>query len=135
MKSWTWVGVIGAVFLLGSLVAALAKDPSPPKKSPELLAQGKRIFEQVCAPCHGSKGDGKGRAGATLQPRPRDFRKPLKDWPNTKGDLDKIYEVITKGIPNSAMVAWAQYSNQERWALAYTVREFAAKPAPAKKRK
>ncbi len=135
MKSWAWVGVIGSVFLLGSLVAALAKDPSPPKKSPELLAQGKKIFEQTCAPCHGSKGDGKGPAGAALQPRPTDFRKPLKDWPNTKGDLDKIYEVITKGIPNSAMVAWTQYSEQERWALAYTVREFAVKSGPAKKRK
>jgi high-affinity iron transporter len=92
------------------------------------LNKGKKIFEQTCAPCHGSKGDGKGPAGAVLKPPPNDFRKPLKEWPYTKGDLQKIFEAISKGIPNSSMVAWAQYSEQERWALTYTVMEFAASP-------
>lgn len=134
MAKTLWVIVAGALLLFLS-GTALAKDPSPPKKTPELLSQGKKIFEQTCAPCHGSKGDGKGPAGAALTPPPTDFRKPLKDWPNTKGDLNKIYEVISKGIPNSAMVAWAQYSERECWALAYTVREFVAKPGPPKKGK
>ena len=134
MRKVLWLTVIGSLllFLLG---AALAKDPSPPMKTPELLSQGRKIFEQACASCHGSKGDGKGPAGAALTPRPTNFQKPLKDWPNTKGDLNKIYDVISKGIPNSAVAAWTQYSDSERWALAYTVREFAAKSAPPKKSK
>jgi mono/diheme cytochrome c family protein len=111
------------------LGTALGKDPAPPKKTPELLIKGKKIFEQTCAPCHGSKGDGKGPAGVVLKPPPTNFTRPLKEWPYTKGDLQKIFEVISKGIPNSSMVAWTQYSEQERWALAYTTAEFAAPPA------
>jgi len=129
MKRWTWIVIVGSLFLLVSSGAALEKGPKAPKKTPELLKQGKTIFEQTCAPCHGSKGDGMGPAGAVLKPPPTDFRKPLKEWPNTKGNLEKIFEVISKGIPNSSMVAWTQYSERERWALAYTVMEFAAPPA------
>ena len=104
------------------------KRPGAPKKTPELLTQGKKIFEQTCAPCHGSKGDGNGPAGAVLKPPPTNFTRPLKEWPYTKGDLQKIFEVISKGIPNSSMVPWTQYSEQERWALTYTSMEFAAPP-------
>jgi mono/diheme cytochrome c family protein len=123
----TIIGIAGSIFLFASL--SVAVDPKPPQKNPELLKQGKKIFEQTCTPCHGSKGDGKGPAGAVLKPPPTDFQKPLKEWPNTKGNLEKIFGVISKGIPNSSMVAWTQYSEQERWALAYTVLEFAARPA------
>jgi len=119
----------GSFFTVSSFSPGIAKDPAPPKKTPELLNRGKKIFEQICAPCHGSKGDGKGPAGAVLNPPPTDFQKPLKEWPNTKGNLEKIFEVISRGIPNSSMVAWTQYSEQERWALAYTVMEFAARSA------
>jgi mono/diheme cytochrome c family protein len=128
MKKWTWIIVVGPLFILLSLGAALEKDGKPPRKTPELMKQGKKIFEQTCAPCHGSKGDGKGPAGAMLKPPPTDFQKPLKEWPNTKGNLEKIFEVISKGIPNSSMVAWAQYSERERWALAYTTLGFVARP-------
>lgn len=121
--------IIGFFLILSSLATVLGKDPAPPKKTPELLNKGKTIFEQTCAPCHGSKGDGKGPAGAALKPPPSDFTKPLKEWPNTKGDLNKIFEVISKGIPNSGMVAQTQYSEQERWALAYTTIGFSAQPA------
>ncbi len=129
MKKLFLVLCVGSFFLMFPFSPVLAKDPAPPKKTPELLSKGKKIFEQTCAPCHGSEGDGKGPAGAVLKPPPTDFQKPLKEWPNTKGNLEKIFEVISKGIPNSSMVAWTQYSEQERWALAYTVIEFAARPA------
>ena len=129
MKRLFLVLGVGSFFLMSSFSPVLGKDPAPPKKTPELLNKGKKIFEQTCAPCHGSKGDGKGPAGTVLKPPPTDFQKPLKEWPNTKGNLEKIFGVISKGIPNSSMVAWTQYSEQERWALAYTVVEFAARPA------
>jgi len=128
MKTMSWItaAVVGLFFVL-----ALAGDPKPPKKTPELLNEGQNIFEQMCAPCHGNKGGGKGPAGAALKPPPTDFQKFLKEWPNTKGNLEKVFEVISKGIPNSAMVAWSQYSDQQRWGLTYMVTGFAA---PAKKR-
>jgi high-affinity iron transporter len=115
------------LFLLGT---ALAKDPSPPKKTPELVSQGKKLYEQNCVTCHGPKGDGKGQLGAALKPAPSDFTKPFHQWALGKGDLKKVFDVITKGIPNSAMVKWAQLPEQERWALVYVVTGF----APAKKK-
>ncbi len=122
--------MVGFLFPLAAV--ALAADPAAPKKTPELLKEGKTIFEQVCASCHGSNGDGKGPAGAALTPPPTDFRKPLKAWPNTKGDPQKIFRVVSKGIPNSAMIAWTQYSEQQRWALVYTVMGFSAASKKAK---
>jgi len=129
MRNLSWIVTAVALFVISLSGAAFGKDPAPPKKTPDLLNKGKKIFEQTCAPCHGSKGDGKGPAGAVLKPPPTDFQKPLKEWPYTKGDLQKLFEVISKGIPNSSMVAWTQYSEQERWALTFTVMEFAASPA------
>ncbi len=126
MKKRIEIMMVGSLFLLTTI--SLAANPAPPRKTPELLKEGKKVFEQVCASCHGSKGDGKGPAGAALSPPPTDFQKPLKEWPNTKGDPKKIFEVISRGIPNSAMIAWAQYSEQQRWALVYTVMGF-SKPA------
>jgi len=122
MEKRTWIVMVCSLFLLTTI--AVAANPASPRKTPELLKEGKKVYEQVCASCHGSKGDGKGPAGAALIPAPTDFQRPLKEWPNTKGDPKKIFEVISKGIPSSAMIAWAQYSEQQRWALAYTVMGF-----------
>ncbi|MGO8988472.1 MAG: c-type cytochrome [bacterium] len=124
MKKRTWIIMIGSLFLL--ITIGLAANPAPPKKTPQLLKEGEKIYEQICASCHGSKGDGKGPAGAVLKPLPTDFQRPFKEWPNTKGDPQKVFVVISKGIPNSAMVAWTQYSEQQRWALVYTVMGFSA---------
>lgn len=123
---WSSAAVTGLLFAL-----AFAADAKPPQKTPKLLKEGAKIFEQTCASCHGTKGDGKGPAGVALKPPPTDFQKPLREWPNTQGNLEKVFDVISKGIPNSAMVAWSQYSDEQRWALAYVVTGFAA---PAKKR-
>jgi high-affinity iron transporter len=120
--------IVAGSLLLFVLGAALARDPIPPKKTPELMNQGKKLYEQNCVTCHGSKGDGKGQLGAALKPPPSDFTQPLKQWPYSKGDLKKVFEVITKGIPNSSMVKWDQFSEQERWALVYIVEGFAAPP-------
>ena len=133
MRKILYLMIVGSLllFLLG---IAHAKDPIPPKKTPELLNQGKKLYEQNCAPCHGAKGDGKGPAGLALKPPPRTFNLPLSQWTYSKGDLKKVFEVITKGIPNTAMVKWDHLSEQERWALVYYVAEFPASKAPPKKK-
>jgi len=127
IKRWTWIVMASFLFLTAPI--SFGADSKPPKKTPEMLKEGRKIYDQICATCHGSNGDGKGVAGAVLKPPPSDFRNALKEWPNTKGDPRKIFEVISKGIPNSGMVAWTQYTEQQRWALVYTVMEFAARPA------
>jgi len=120
--------LIAGSLLLFVLGAAHAKDPILPKKTPELMNQGKKLYEQNCVTCHGSQGDGKGQLGTALKPPPSDFTKPFKQWPYSKGDLKKVFEAITKGIPNTSMVKWDQFSEQEHWALVYIVEGFAAPP-------
>jgi mono/diheme cytochrome c family protein len=137
MKRLLWIVIVGFLFSIFSFGPTLGQAQKVPKKTPELLAQGKKLYEQNCSICHGPKGDGKGQLGAALKPAPSDFTKPLKQWPNTKGDLQKIFDVISKGIPNSAMVKWDQLSAEERWASVYYVVNFSTltKTAPKKKTK
>jgi len=126
--------VIAGFFILCLVGMALAKDPAPPKKTPELLNQGKKLYDQNCATCHGPKGDGKGAVGAALKPPPRDFNRPLNQWPHAKGDLKKVFDAISKGIPNTSMVKWEHLPEQDRWALTYYVVEFGTLKAPPKKK-
>lgn len=132
MKKWTWM-IVGIFFIL-TYQWAFGQAPKPPEKTPELLSQGKKLYEQNCALCHGANGDGKGPAGVALKPPPRTFNIPFNQWTHSKGNLNKVFDVITKGIPNTAMVKWVQLSEQERWALVYAVVEFASLSAPPKKK-
>jgi mono/diheme cytochrome c family protein len=134
MKRLLLIVVIGSLFLFYSLNTVFGQAPKPPKKTPELLSQGKKLYEQNCTTCHGPKGDGKGQLGGALTPAPTNFALALKQWPITKGDMSKIFDVITKGIPNTSMVKWDQLSEQERWALVYIIAEFAGPKAPPKKK-
>ena len=134
MKRQLLITVVGIVFLFHSIPIALGQAPKPPKKTPELLNQGKKLYEQNCTACHGPKGDGKGQLGGALKPAPTNFTLPLKQWPITKGEMSKIFDVITKGIPNTSMVKWNQLSEQERWALVYIVVEFVSSKAPPRKK-
>ncbi len=133
MKRWLWVVGIGYI-LLSSVNFVFGQASKPPKKSPDLLNVGKKLYDQYCLTCHGQRGDGKGTVGAVLKPPPRDFNLPLDQWPHAKGDIKKVFDVISKGIPNTSMVKWNHLSEQERWGLTYYVAEFAAPKPPPKKR-
>ena len=132
MKKWVWM-IVGVFFILTSQWV-FGQAPKPPKKTTELVSQGKKLYDQNCTACHGPKGDGKGQLGGALKPAPTNFTLPLKQWPITKGEMSKIFDVITKGIPNTSMVKWNQLSEQERWALVYFVVNFAGPKAPPKKK-
>jgi high-affinity iron transporter len=137
MKRSVWIVIVGFLFSLFSFGPALGQAQKVPKKTPELLTQGKKLYDQNCATCHGPKGNGKGPLGAALKPVPSDFTKPFKQWAFANGNLNKVFEVITKGIPNTSMVKWDQLSEQERWALAYFIVDFSTpqKATPVKKTK
>lgn len=124
MRKLIWLGILATFSLFWFLGPVLGQSPKPPQRTKDLVNTGKTLFEQNCAACHGSKGDGKGVAGSGLSPPPSDFASPLKKWPNTKGDPQMIFEVISKGIPNSAMIGWAQFSEKEKWGLVYYVMGF-----------
>ncbi len=127
-KRWTgkrssWIVFMGSFFLISLAFTDLGLCQKAPKKTPELLNQGKKIYEKACTYCHGPNGDGKGPLSTNLKTPPADFTKPLSQWENTKGDPKKVFDTIANGVPGTAMAKF-HYSNEERWALAYTVLEF-----------
>jgi len=125
--------VVGLILYSSGFVFAQASKPPP--KTPELLNLGKKVYEQSCASCHGPAGDGKTPLGSALKPPPRDFNIPFNQWPHAKGDIKKVFDVTTRGIPNTAMVKWDQLSERERWALTYYVVGFSTPTPPPKKKK
>jgi mono/diheme cytochrome c family protein len=108
------------------------KVPPRPQATPELIAQGKRVYEQNCAVCHGSKGDGKGPAAAFLVPQPRDFvaaNYRLRTTPMTALPTDEdLFRSISLGMPGTPMPPWRHVLNdQDRWALVEYVKTFSEK--------
>ncbi len=122
-NGWLWAIVIGAYILFSLFWGNLALGQKVPKKTPELLRQGKTIYEKACTYCHGANGDGKGPLSTNLKTPPADFTKPFDQWKNTRGDPQRIFDTISNGVPGTAMAKF-HYSDEERWALAYTVMEF-----------
>jgi high-affinity iron transporter len=115
--------LLAALFIM-SPVFGLGQNPNPPEKSKELIDLGKKSYDQNCAVCHGLKGDADTPAGKGLTPRPPDFTRALKDWPDSKGYPEKIFNIVTKGISDSAMMGWSQLPEKERWGLVYYMIEF-----------
>ena len=97
--------------------------------SPADSDRAKTIFLQNCASCHGDQGDGRGPAAAALAPAPTNFH--LK-----QPSFDRATEVLTHGLPGSAMPAWKeQLSESERVLLANYVRSYFGTPvAPPESR-
>lgn len=56
--------------------AAAAKQVSNVKTSPASIADGKSLWSQHCASCHGKAGLGDGTKAAQLETTPPDFSKP-----------------------------------------------------------
>jgi len=78
---WAAVGLLLGVALWGAPNVSVAQD-------------GKQIFVDKCAPCHGEKGDGKGPMSSTFDPKPGNFCDPKFG----QGDVDKkITDSVTKG--------------------------------------
>lgn len=49
------------------------KIVNPLLNNEEATKEGKKLYKQLCAICHGEKGKGDGVAGASLNPRPANF--------------------------------------------------------------
>jgi mono/diheme cytochrome c family protein len=66
------------------------KAPAPTEASPELIAQGDKVFHGPgnCYACHGANGQG------TVGPNLTDA-----EWIHSKGTLEEITAQITKGVP------------------------------------
>jgi DMSO reductase family type II enzyme heme b subunit len=72
--------------------------------------RGQQIYEERCAACHGSNGDGLGPGADHLFVKPRDFTRDEYKIKSTVGDefpsRDDLIQVIAEGMPGSSMPAW-----------------------------
>jgi cytochrome c oxidase cbb3-type subunit I/II len=101
--------------------------PPRPSFTPELVAQGKEVWNKVqCAGCHGETGKGDGASAPTLRDEwgfavaPKDFTSgPLK-----VGDApEDLYRAFMTGLTGSPMPSFAEsISPDEAWALVAYVR-------------
>ena len=114
------VMVIFSFCAVGSAIAKPAKCPQPrkTKAAPGSIAKkdktkkanaknGKKIFMKTAKPmackmCHGDKGDGNGKLGAALKPKPRNFTcsETMK-----KVSAGQMFWIIKNGSKGTGMVA------------------------------
>jgi cytochrome c oxidase cbb3-type subunit I/II len=102
---------------------------SAPGISPELLGQGKQVYERRCVGCHGANGDGKGPSAMFLNPRPRDFTTGIFKFHSTPGDNalptdQDLFVTISHGLWGTAMPPWYGISSQERIAVIQYIKTF-----------
>lgn len=85
---------------------------------PRDLAEGKIIYEEKCAQCHGNKGDANVSAADRMEPRPRDFtRGRFKIRSTESGEMptdDDLFNIITVGMPGTMMPGWSNLSGADR---------------------
>lgn len=71
-----------------------AEAKGSPADAATQIAEGRKMYEQRCATCHGEQGNGKGPAGASLQPPPRDFTD--RAWQDATS-AERIEQVVSYG--------------------------------------
>ncbi len=98
--------------------ARLARNPVAPV--PAQIANGRQIYEQNCAGCHGLSGKGDGPEAARLSPKPADLTVHVPM--HTDGEL---FYWISNGIPTTAMPAWqASLTDIQRWQVVVFIHTF-----------
>jgi mono/diheme cytochrome c family protein len=80
----------------------------------ELVAQGKSLYQQNCASCHGQTGTGNGSNAANLSTQPKDLTKQSLMAQNSASSL---YQVITSGIAPDMPAYTNILDENQRWAL------------------
>ncbi len=77
-------------------------DPVPPATQAQ-LERGRQLYPQLCAACHGPRGNGEGHTGTALQTPPTSFTDPKQA---TFFSEQARLHIIRKGIPGTPMMAW-----------------------------
>lgn len=99
---------------LGNHLLATYPVPLAPNTVPDTQL-GAKIYAAQCASCHGATGHGDGPLAATLDPKPIVFSDKERA---RQRSIFALYQVVTQGIPGTSMPAFAQLSEQDRWAIA-----------------
>lgn len=90
-----------------------------------ILAQGKQIYEDRCAACHGASGQGDGPAAAVLNPKPANLTD--KNFMQTL-PIDCHFFVIAEGVRGTAMPPWKSLGEDWIWKVLVYTRSFSGVP-------
>ncbi|WP_227753704.1 MULTISPECIES: FTR1 family protein [Ramlibacter] len=99
------------------LLLAAYPVPVAPKSLPDLKL-GAAIYQKQCAACHGATGRSDGPLAAKLDPKPVAFADHARARSRS---LLALYQIASKGMPGTAMPAFATLSDADRWAVAFYV--------------
>jgi mono/diheme cytochrome c family protein len=107
-----------------------AEKKNPVAASPASLKEAKALYEKECSMCHGSKGDGKGEAAASLNKPATNFTDAAAMADETDGAL--FYKISEGRMP--MLTFKGKLSEEQRWSLVNYIHTFAKKGGGAKKK-
>jgi mono/diheme cytochrome c family protein len=112
------VGMFGGAFLWAAQQSDVIVNPLA--GNPVAIQNGARLFDQICAQCHGNGAVGDARAPALN----------LGTFSHGGGDAD-IFKTIRQGVPGTEMDAYRDYTDDEVWQLVAYIKSLAP-PPPAR---
>ena len=90
---------------------------NPLQPSPEVVAHGKFVYENVCITCHGSKGAGDGHVTALFPKPPSLMTQKVRDWPD-----GQLFHRPMRG-QNSMPSHSRQVDARDAWSVILYIRE------------
>ncbi|MCC7492560.1 MAG: cbb3-type cytochrome c oxidase subunit II [Fimbriimonadaceae bacterium] len=111
---WSGLGAKAAEYWVPSEYQDLAKkaheDMKIPAFEPRFIVNGRGIYLEKCAPCHGLNGQGNGPAGRYMMKKPANFWLPQF---KTYSDAMWFYRVA-EGVPGTEMPVWKHSLRQRK---------------------
>jgi len=124
-----WILIMLAPAVLTSCAKGKAPlSPYPLENPTPQLIRGLEVYQEQCAPCHGTGGRGDGPAAYLLNPHPRDFTSGTFRLTSTESGMPNDADLersIRLGLPGSAMPPWGYLAQSEIEALILAVRYLA----------
>ena len=90
---------------------------NPLQPTPEVLAHGKFVYENVCITCHGPKGAGDGHVTALFPKPPSLMTQKVRDWPD-----GQLFHRPMRG-QNSMPSHARQVDQRDAWSVVLWIRE------------
>ena len=94
-----------------------AEVTNPLPASPEVIAHGKFIYENICITCHGPKGAGDGIVTALFPKPPSLMTQKVRDWPD-----GQLFHRPMRG-QNSMPSHARQIDTRDMWSVIHYIRE------------
>ena len=115
-----WEKQLAGIAVHASVARHAAPQTNPVQLTKENLDAGARIYQEVCARCHGKPGAGPSIYGSSFYP-PAPY---LVGRPTRYTDAE-LFQIVKFGIRNTAMPAWkSSLSDQDIWQVVTVLRRF-----------